>query len=184
MNPVRNQKISNGVKIYTKVGDRGYTTLYGGKKISKTQPLIGLLAGIDELNSILGVAKAFSRENTLNEWLEMAQNDLFIIQAELGGFHVKPLKGYKIEKLEKIIDKLSVKIDLRGFVVPGGSKVGALLYFSRAICRRAEIQAVRHYSRHKFNPKILQYLNRLSDFLYILARWENRKTKEKSPTYK
>lgn len=171
------------VKIYTKTGDKGFTTLFGGKKISKTHPLIELLGVIDELNSILGVVVAFSHENDTKKWLNEIQNDLFITQAELTGFHMKTLKSEKVGNLERIIDKLSVKIDLSGFIIPGGNKTSALLHFSRTICRRVEIQAVKHRAKHKFNPEILKYLNRLSDFLYILARWENRKTKEKKPKY-
>lgn len=171
------------VKIYTKTGDKGFTTLFKGKKVSKTNILIGLLGAIDELNSILGVVIAFSRENTTKKRLNEIQNDLFIIQAEVGGFHVKTLNKEKTRNLEKIIDKLSVKINLSGFVIPGGSKTSSLLHFSRAICRRVEIQAVKCHKKQRFNMEILKYLNRLSDFLYILARWENRKIKEKNPTY-
>lgn len=171
------------VKIYTKAGDKGFTTLFGGKGVSKTHLLIELLGAIDELNSILGVVIAFSHENTIKKRLSEIQNDLFIIQAELGGFHVKTLNKEKTKNLEKIIDKLSVKIDLSGFIAPGGSKTGALLHFSRTICRRAEIQAIKCHKKQRFNMEILKYLNRLSDFLYILARWQNRKIKEKNPTY-
>lgn len=169
--------------VYTKIGDKGFTTLLGGKKVSKTHSLIESLGAIDELNSILGVVIAFSREKLVKKWLAMVQNDLFIIQAELGGFHVKTLKSEKTRSLERIIDKLSAKIDLSGFIIPGGSKTSALLHFSRTICRRAEIQTVKYHKKQRFNAEILKYLNRLSDFLYILARWENRKIKEKNPTY-
>ncbi len=176
---------SKNHKIYSRTGDKGYTTLWKNclkSKVSKTHPRITTLGAIDELNSILGVAVAFSISKIIKKILTDIQNDLFIIQAEIAGA-TKKLNSERIKKLEKIIDSYSSKIKFGKFIIPGGTKAGSLLHFSRALCRQTEIEIVKLFKKEKINPAILKYLNRLSNLLYVLARWENRKTKEKSPTY-
>lgn len=177
-------------KIYTKKGDKGNTSLFYNTKISKTNPLISLLAECDELNSFIGAAVAFSRETYVKKALEEVQNDLFIIQAELAmprnkqknKFHMK-LTEHNVLRLEDIIDKLSRKLSFNSFVFPGGTRAGAFLHIARTIARKTEINVVKYCKKNKCNSVILRYFNRLSDFIYILARFENRKIKEKKPRY-
>jgi cob(I)alamin adenosyltransferase len=173
------------MKIYTKIGDKGFTTLWKKclmTKAPKTHSRIIALGAIDELNSVLGAVAAFSVLKRVKKIIKDIQNDLFIIQAEIAGAN-KKINPDKTKKLEKIIDKLTPKLKLGKFIIPGGTKTGSLLYLSRAVCRRGEIDMVKLSQKEKINPEILKYINRLSDFLYILGRWENRKIKEKNPTY-
>lgn len=170
------------IKIYTKQGDGGFTSLLGCKEVSKANLKIIALGAIDELNSIIGIILSFNPSKEVKNYIKPVQNDLFIIQAELAGVN-KKIDESKTKRLEKIIDKIFSKVLIKGFVIPGGRKTGALLDWARTVCRRAEIEVVKLSKKTKINPEILKYLNRLSDFLYILARWENRNIEEKAPKY-
>jgi len=155
--------------IYTKKGDRGETGLIGGKRLFKNSPIIHALGSIDEVNSWLGVVGGFKN----------IQRDLMTISSILAGAKlIFPLS--KTKDLEKKIDKLEKKLPkLTGFIIPSGSD--AKLHFARALIRRTERSIVAIPKILHTNPNILCHLNRLSDYLYILARYINFKkgTKEK-----
>ena len=156
------------MSIYTKVGDGGKTFLFNGKKVSKNSCICEALGSIDEVNSWLGVIGRFRN----------IQKDLMIASSILAGAKLEfPLS--KTKDLEKKIDKLEkILPKLKGFTIPGGS--GAKLHFARALIRRAERAAVAlHRSPSTVHCSLLTYLNRLSDYVFILARYSTFLTKGK-----
>ncbi|MEM2908694.1 MAG: cob(I)yrinic acid a,c-diamide adenosyltransferase [Candidatus Bilamarchaeaceae archaeon] len=162
--------------IYTKIGDKGDTITLSGKKVRKDDPQVEAYGCVDELNAAIGVVIAFTDDNELREILIDVQKDLFIVGAELAIGSTKKLTPAKTEKLEKIIDKIEPQLPyLANFVIPGGSKTAALLHLARTISRRVERRVVAAARTAKINPEILKYLNRLSDLLFVLARYANRK---------
>ncbi len=163
--------------IYTRIGDKGDTITLSGKKVSKDDPRVEAYGVVDELNAAIGVAIAFSDDNEIKDMLAVTQKDLFIIGAELAiEKGARKLTPPKTEKIEKFIDKVEPKLPyLANFVIPGGSKTAALLHQARTISRRAERRVVSASKVVKINPEVLRYLNRLSDLLFVLARYSNRK---------
>ncbi len=152
--------------IYTKRGDKGETSLYDKNsrqniRVSKDSLRIEAIGAIDELNSYLGVASADLKD---------IQRDLFTIGSILAGAKLRFPKS-KIKKLEKVIDKLEGTLPvLKNFILPGGIQTAANLQYARALCRRAERAIVRLEIK---NQEILAYINRLSDYLFMLARKAN-----------
>ncbi len=171
-------------KLYTRSGDAGQTALFGGGRVPKDHPRVEAYGCVDELNSTLGVAAAFLRQRGLVAALQGVQNELFNIGSELaserggraadtGRLFLEP--EAKIAALERLIDDYDARLPpLRTFILPSGSQAGALLHLSRTVCRRAERAAVRLASAEPVNPAILAYLNRLSDLLFVLARYVNK----------
>lgn len=162
------------MKLYTKRGDKGKTTLCG-MEVSKNHPRLSVLGALDELESCLGVVLACDPRLKI---LEGVQADLMEIGAFLGT--AKADVAQKLSKrtlvLEKEIDKIWGDLpDLKHFVFPGGGKTGATLHLSRAICRRTERELVFLSEKEEIPTEIITYLNRLSDFLFTLARWVNQK---------
>jgi len=167
------------MKIYTKTGDKGTTSLYGGKPSLKSGKIVDLIGTVDELNSIIGVALANSTPST-QKLLTPIQNDLFVIGGYLAGDTSQKQKNDFKKKtllMEKHIDKISVGLPpLRFFILPGGSVSSANLHYARTVCRRCERLFVDYLNDTNWMEKeadILAFLNRLSDFIYILARKEN-----------
>ncbi len=151
--------------IYTKKGDKGKTSLFAGKRVSKASKLINAIGAIDELNSFLGIIGG----------LKKIQGDLFTINAILAGKELK-FPSSKTKNLEKQIDKIEKKLPVqKHFIYYGGTKKAALLFYARALCRRAERAVVALSKIRDLKSETLVYLNRLSDYLFILARNENRK---------
>lgn len=169
--------------IYTRVGDKGKTSLFEGKRVSKSDPRIEAIGVLDELNSALGLVK--NRLNIKNQQLiEKIQTDLFILGSILAGADFK-FPSQKTKYLENKIDNLEKFLPpLRNFVIPGGGETASLLHLSRSIARRAERQAVKLFNEEKVKPSILKYLNRLSDTLFVLAREANYKEKIKERVWK
>ena len=172
-------------KIYTRTGDKGKTSLFGGKRISKDSSRIEAIGTIDELNSILGVSSSFISNKKVLLVIQKIQNNLFNIGAELAnpqeiGKDTNSLIGLgkgDIDLLESIIDQYDSKLpSLKYFILPGGINSASLLHLSRSVSRRAERRII---SISKINPNILSYLNRLSDLLFVLARYLNNKSKIK-----
>ncbi|MEM4359051.1 MAG: cob(I)yrinic acid a,c-diamide adenosyltransferase [Candidatus Bilamarchaeaceae archaeon] len=162
--------------IYTKIGDKGDTITLSGRKVRKDDPQVEAYGAVDELNAAIGVVISFTDDNEIREILIDVQKDLFIVGAELAIGSTKKLTPAKTEKLEKIIDKIEPQLPyLANFVIPGGSKTAALLHLARTISRRVERRVVSAAKVAKVNPEVLKYLNRLSDLLFILARYANRK---------
>lgn len=176
------------IKYFTRAGDAGITII-GGKKISKADIRAEALGAIDELNSLLGIALSFAKFEYTKKILETIIDDLFTVGAELGRVGSKNLKQQKITtrhvaELENNINAIAKKIKpIRAFVLPIGTKGGAFLHFARALARRAERRVVA-LKKYRINPALLSYLNRLSSMLYVLARLENSRIKERTPSYR
>lgn len=167
------------MKIYTKQGDQGQTALIGGDRVSKHSIRIETYGTVDELNSILGVAIANEHQQFTGDVINEVQHQLFILGADLATpFHsdarIDRISGQEVQYLEQKIDFMEESLPpLKNFILPSGSMVGATLHHARTVCRRAERLAVVCSNQEKINDMVLQYLNRLSDFLFVLARYEN-----------
>lgn len=168
------------MKIYTRTGDKGDTSLFGGQRVPKDAQRIEAYGTVDELNSVLGIVRADSRDPQIDEVLEHVQNSLFDLGADLAtprslNKDVKRISTRDTAVIERYIDLLEPKLKpLRSFVLPGGSPVAARLHFSRTVCRRAERVIVRLSRNEDIGDEIMVYLNRLSDLLFVLARYANR----------
>ncbi len=168
--------------IYTKRGDRGKTNIFKGKAgdrviVLKDSVTIEVLGSIDELNSVIGVAIAFSNFPEITSHLKEVQRNLLVIGAIIAGSKIDfPVTIAK--KLEKIIDKLEGKLkQLSSFILPGGTVFASQLHLARSVARRTERVIVSLSNQKKINPQILVYMNRLSDFLFVMARYVNFEAK-------
>lgn len=163
--------------IYTKKGDRGETTLFSDKTsrgvlVAKDSLKIDAIGAIDEASSYLGIT-SFDKEPELKKIIEKLQEELFTIGSILAGADLR-FYSTKTKYLEKEIDKMQKKLPkIEHFILLGGTLIGSQLYFARALIRRAERAVVALNKKEEIKPQILIYLNRLSDFLYILARTAN-----------
>ncbi|MBM4162431.1 MAG: cob(I)yrinic acid a,c-diamide adenosyltransferase [Ignavibacteria bacterium] len=169
------------MKIYTKTGDTGETSLFGGDRVPKDALRIEAYGTVDELNSALGVARSLKPRPEIDEIVAQLQEDLFILGADLAtplakeSPDVPRIQLLHAERLEKRIDSLESKLPaLKTFVLPGGSPVAAALHAARALCRRAERLVVKLSHEQNIGSPPLVYLNRLSDLLFLLARFANR----------
>jgi cob(I)alamin adenosyltransferase len=170
--------------LYTRTGDKGETSLFGGKRVLKSDDRVETYGTIDELNSVLGVvlAQLVSRHSEEKKILEKIQKDLFVIGAYLANPLAEPLTQLeqRVTEFEKIIDQQTERIPLlRNFILPGGGKAGATLHYARTVCRRAERKLVALMQKEDLDTTLLKYLNRLSDLLYSTARFINHKEKKK-----
>ena len=174
------------IKIYTKTGDSGETSLLGGGRVTKDCITMHVVGELDELNAVLGVVGAnFSAEFLeLKKQIEKIQTDLFKVGAEMVSLQSEVNKNLvkvgesEIVELENGIDKMWTELpELKNFILPGGSIAGAHLHQARTICRRAERALVGFGREQNIRPEIYQYLNRLSDWLFAAARWANLKLK-------
>jgi cob(I)alamin adenosyltransferase len=172
------------MKIYTKTGDKGETSLFGGKRVKKDNFRIEACGTVDELNSVIGVVRSKRVFREVDKVLEGVQNDLFVLGADLAAPHIRVQKGAQVgriqeihvKKIERIIDRIQAKLpSLRRFILPGGSPAASYLHLARAVCRRAERRVVKSSQGEPVNPIVITYLNRLSDLLFVLARFVNRK---------
>jgi len=165
-------------KVYTKTGDDGTTELSKGERMPKDSPRIVILGALDEVNAAIGVVLAENLNKIIEKELEGVQHDLFNIGGELAVLEedLGLVKSDNIKKLEEAIDSLNESLPpLEEFVLPGGSRRSALLYQAKVICRRTERDLVTLSHKEKINPLHLKYLNRLSDYLFVAARYENMK---------
>jgi cob(I)alamin adenosyltransferase len=175
-------------KIYTRTGDGGDTGLVGGRRVSKDSPRIWANGTVDELNSAIGLARAFNAGKKtsfaakLDDVLTQIQNDLFDLGAELATPSESLKKGMPsvgnghITNLEQLMDDLNSELGpLNEFILPGGSQTAAALHLARTICRRVERFCVRLAREEEIGRQVVPYLNRLSDALFVLARWANKK---------
>jgi cob(I)alamin adenosyltransferase len=165
-------------RIYTRGGDRGETSLGDGSRVPKLDCRIAAFGAVDELNSHLGLALAAGLPDELREVVARVQNELFDLGADLSvPFGISDrlrVTEEQIEALESDCDRLNDALpDLTSFVLPGGSEVAARLHVARAVCRRAEREALAAAEDLEINRLVLVYLNRLSDLLFILARTAN-----------
>jgi cob(I)alamin adenosyltransferase len=172
------------MKIYTRTGDQGQTGLFGGTRVSKSDARVAAYGDVDELNACLGVVRAQGElAGDLADLLEQLQKDLFAIGARLADPAEKiaervtkvAVTDADVARLEGWIDRLEAELPpLRRFILPGGSRAGALLHFSRTVCRRAE-RAIVSLGMEHVDEHLLIYVNRLSDLLFVLARAVNHR---------
>lgn len=168
------------MKIYTKTGDLGMTSTVTGQRISKSNLRIKANGQVDELNSIIGIASSMIDYGKVKEMLFRVQNELFDLGADISNNSTRNniqylLKDKSIKKLEDEIDQLSEELsELKNFILPGGSPEGAYLHLARVVCRRAERDVVALHIVENLNPEIIMYLNRLSDWLFTVARYVNK----------
>ncbi len=166
-------------KIYTRTGDKGKTGLFGGKRVKKCDPRINAYGTIDELNAVLGQAGGLNEHKDLDPLIHKIQNDLFDIGAVLASPSAEKIRSVgaeDIKVLEEAIDRHDRELPpLRNFILPGGSRLASALHLGRTVCRRAEREVVLLSEREAVSPEILTYMNRLSDLLFVLARWANLK---------
>jgi cob(I)alamin adenosyltransferase len=180
-------------RVYTRTGDKGDTALVGGRRVPKDSPRIEAYGTIDELNSIIGLARAFNDESRnakarrfLDETLAKIQDELFDLGSELatppdaeysGMYHIGDAE---IKRLEALMDRCQKELTpLKSFVLPGGGKVGSFLHQCRTVCRRAERDLLRLSRAEPLSEWPLTYVNRLSDLFFVLARWAAKQAGER-----
>lgn len=170
------------MKIYTRGGDRGETGLLGGRRVPKDHLRVRAYGEVDELSASLGVARAHAPDARARALLQRIQRDLFALGAQLADPSARvgtsrskaAVPVARIRQLERAIDARQRRLPpLRSFVVPGGTPLAALLHLARTVCRRAERAIVALSHEEPVDPRILVYVNRLSDLLFVLARSEN-----------
>ena len=169
------------MKIYTRTGDNGKTSLLSGKRVNKYNNRIIAYGSIDELNSILGVVRDFSPEIHKDEIFKI-QNKLMIIASQLSNDknykNIPNINKKDTEFLENAIDRMTTKLDpLENFLIPGGNKLVSFTHLARCVCRRAEINVTRLKEKEELNKEILLFINRLSDYLFTLARFFSKTLK-------
>jgi cob(I)alamin adenosyltransferase len=172
------------MKIYTRTGDAGTTALMGGERVAKNHTRIEAYGTVDETNSCLGLARAHLSGQPgaahLDALLDQVQHELFVLGADLATApEARPLvprvSRDDVAWLEQQIDALDAALPaLKHFILPGGTAAAAALHLARTVCRRAERLTVELSKREPLNEQGLIYLNRLSDFLFVAARWVNR----------
>ncbi|MCL4199972.1 cob(I)yrinic acid a,c-diamide adenosyltransferase [Patescibacteria group bacterium] len=161
--------------IYTKTGDTGSTSLFGGKRVLKCEELVDVYGSIDELNSWVGKVGSDIDSPDVQTFLSSVQSDLFTIGSHLAGWKadLKDLPR-RVKEMEERIDVLDDKLPkLTNFILPGGNRLASDIHLARAVCRRVERQTVALGQKEKVDPKIFIYLNRLSDLFFMLARFIN-----------
>ena len=171
------------MKIYTRTGDTGETSLFGGRRVPKDALRIESAGTVDELNSAIGVCRALNPRREIGKILEQIQEDLFALGADLAtpgktARRPKRIARSDIARLERQIDLFDSGLSpLRNFILPGGSAAASMIHFARTVCRRAERLVVRLARDEKIGEFPVIYLNRLSDLLFVLARSENARTR-------
>lgn len=172
-------------RIYTRAGDKGKTGLLSGERIDKDDPRVEAYGTVDELITALGVAKVYASTD-IAQYIHSIQQTLFYVNSELAlnpesaspddpiVANLRRVSCDDVIELEKIADELAEKLPyLKNFVIPGGTKAAAFLHLSRTICRRAERRVVAFSKEVEISEEVIQYLNRLSDLLFVFARYEN-----------
>lgn len=178
------------MKIYTKKGDKGNTSLFGGTRVPKSSSRIEAYGTVDELNSVVGLAASHGLSEQGSEWIKKVQEDLFVLGADLATPPTSKTRINRIDEeaitfLEDAIDAMEENLEpLKNFILPGGSQQGATLHMARTICRRAERAAVKCSETEELSQLTIKYLNRLSDFFFVMARFENKHAGEPEESWK
>jgi cob(I)alamin adenosyltransferase len=171
------------VKIYTRTGDTGDTSLFDGTRVRKSEPRVEAYGEVDELNACLGLARASGADDDIDAELVRLQRDLFALGAQLADPGEKiaarvtkaSLEDRDVARLEELIDRYEAELPtLRRFILAGGSPAGATLHVARAVCRRAERRMVA--LEPAVDAVLVRYVNRLSDLLFVLARGVNHRS--------
>jgi cob(I)alamin adenosyltransferase len=164
-------------KIYTRTGDDGSTGLFGGARLPKHHIRIEAYGTVDELNSVIGWLMSFVHDEATSEYLQMIQSRLFTVGSNLASDPEKEmitpdLVDEDIKSIEESIDVMQGVLPvLKHFILPGGSSSVSAAHLARTVCRRAERRCVALAFESEVDPKIILYLNRLSDYFFVLARW-------------
>lgn len=175
------------MKLYTKAGDKGMTQIIGPEPVSKGNIRVDAYGTIDELNSIMGMigSKLTDNPERLQE-IQQIQNYLFDCGTDTSaamGFEFRTQESF-VEFLEERIDEYTDAVPpIKEFILPGGTELASLIQFARTVCRRAERLVVAFQSEEENNPVVLKFMNRLSDYLFILGRLVNHEANVKEPTY-
>jgi cob(I)alamin adenosyltransferase len=171
------------VRIYTRAGDDGTTGVLGAGRLSKADPRIEAYGSVDELNATIGLSRAADEQGWLASELESIQRALFQAGAELATTEPAALAKLtriddaQVLAIEQLIDRLEAELPaLTSFVIPGGSRLAAHLHVARTVCRRAERRVVALAGHAAVEPRLVRYLNRVGDLLFVMARWCNRKS--------
>ena len=169
------------MKIYTRTGDDGTTSLFSGGRVAKYHLRVESYGTIDELNSLLGAARAHGLSAESDVYLAKIQHQLFNLGADLATpldaptSYVVRMDADTVTWLETSIDQLTAQLPpLKAFILPGGSPAASLLHVARTVCRRAERLVTELSVNEPIGDRVLPYINRLSDFLFTIARWENQ----------
>ena len=172
------------MKIYTKTGDNGETVLLNGKKVKKDDPIVEIIGCLDELNASLGLLHTIRNKKIKSVVLDL-QRDLFLIGSFIVGEDQAIDYDNKTKKLENFIDDFTNKLPaLKNFILPGGSKHAAQLHLSRSFARRLERKIISIQKEHEQVKDLMKYLNRLSDLLFVMARYVNFKLGIKETIWK
>ena len=169
-------------RIYTRTGDKGETGLVGGARVSKDSLRVEAYGNVDELNSVLGIVRAFLNDRELEDLLTEIQNDLFVIGSDLASTanawqrNIPRISSERIIAMERTIDKFEAELTpLKAFILPGGGISGSLLHNARTVARRAERRIVTLGKAEAINEQVVAYMNRLSDLLFVMARVANHR---------
>ena len=171
------------MKIYTRTGDSGTTGLFGGDRVSKDHLRIEAYGTVDETNSFIGLARSHASNHPDHQYLDQLfhkiQSELFILGADLATpqnarVDVPRIEETHVSAIEQEIDRLQDALpELKHFILPGGTVMASTLHIARTLCRRAERRTVALHQEETVNHLAITYMNRLSDLLFVLARWVN-----------
>lgn len=161
--------------IYTKTGDKGETSLFGGKRVLKSEVLVDAYGSIDELNSWVGFVVASIEHEEKQQFLQKIQSDLFTIGGTLAGWETDlAVLPIRVTEMEVEIDAMEEQLpELKNFILPGGTLPASHVHLARSICRRVERQVVALSQKQPVDERIITYLNRLSDLFFVLSRFIN-----------
>ncbi|MCC6350327.1 MAG: cob(I)yrinic acid a,c-diamide adenosyltransferase [Candidatus Eisenbacteria bacterium] len=178
------------MKIYTRTGDDGTTGLIGAGRVPKHDPRVEACGSVDELNAVLGVARALDGGRLVDAHLAKLQSALFQVGAELAAVDERALASLHrvsdddILSIERLIDALEAELaPLTKFILPGGSPLASQLHLARTVCRRAERRVTALVERQHVEPRLVRWLNRLADLLFVMARWVNRREGREETTW-
>lgn len=178
-------------RIYTRKGDDGSTGLGGGQRVPKDTLRVATYGTVDELNSHLGVALAAGPDPRIASELQRIQNELFhlgsdlcFLEADKASFALPQIEARHVEALELVMDQLNDVVGpLENFILPGGTPAASALHVARTVCRRAEREAIALSRQDAIGPYVIAYLNRLSDALFIMARYDNHQSGTAEPLW-
>lgn len=178
------------MKIYTRKGDTGETSLFGGDRVSKSSNRIEAYGTVDELNSVIGLAASHPLSPKGQKLTTKVQEFLFVLGADLATppsakTRINRIRSEDVQFLENAIDEMEEDLEpLKNFILPGGSKAGATFHLARTVCRRAERAVVACSKKEDVSDVAITFTNRLSDFLFVLARYENKQAGTPEETWK
>lgn len=174
------------IKIYTRTGDSGKTSLYGGKRVFKNNLRVNAYGTVDELNSLLGITLSKIKEKRIADFISIIQQDLFHIGSNLAGAKIDlSILNSRVSEMEQMIDWMDEKLpELKNFILPCGVESATFLFYARTIVRRCERLSVKLNQKEPIDNKVLIYFNRFSDLLFVMARYINFRADVKEKIWK